>query len=363
MPKEAESVALPAISLNNVGVYTALQALEYAAGSESGNQFGVNQIGPAEPSRTFAVKFASRFPNQGMVPPQYQQQPARQETRVFSLRELVEAPEALATDPGAATSTMTVVNALRAASQIDADAKSPTPELMLHKDSQLLIVRATQEQLRTMESVLQQLTGTVMSKRARAMEAAQKARAEQVEQAEFKTQMDFNREQMDRTGMEVQKAAELLESMRNPPSGILPLPDEMQQVQQKLERARERHEQTLAKQRALEERAAMNRARKEAGGDAAGNGEVPVAVQYNFYDLKAFDGDVHAICRAIVPFNRESTQGTLKVNHPGSIEFRATPSEQRILVTALNAMRRAKANEPNLPGQDAADVIRKNEVK
>ena len=45
----------------------------------------------------------------------------------------------------------------------------------------------------------------------------------------------------------------------------------------------------------------------------------------------------------------------------GTLVVRATPADHRVLVQALNLIRRAKANEPKLPGLDADELIRKGE--
>jgi hypothetical protein len=374
MPKEAENEPIPAVSLREVTAFTALQTLEFSAPANGMFQFQVATIGNAsDPNRTFAIRYGPRYPQSG-IGIQMSQPSSRQETRVFSIRELVEAPESLASNPEAAATVETVVNALRAATQVDSDTKTPTPELMLHKESNLLIVRATQEQIRTMESVLQALTSNVVSRRNAAIDAAQRARAAKVEQAEFQTQMDLNKKQLDESERALDEARARAGKLRDAATPEKPLVYEQQEANSALRLALERRDTAVARQRALDERAAVNQARAAAGaepgttGGGAGNGgggsaEFPVAVNYSFLDLKAFDGDVNSICRAIVPFRRDGLEPALKVNSPGNIVFRATPSEHKILVAALNAMRRAKANEPSLPGQDAAELIRKNEVK
>lgn len=373
MPKEAENEAIPAVSLRDVSAFTALQTLEYAAPATGMYQFQIAPIGNSEdPSRTFAIRYGSRYPTPypGSSVVQQQQQ-TRQETRVFSIRDLVEAPGDAANAPEAMASTETIINALRAATQIDSDPKSPVPELMLHKESLLLIARATPEQVRTMESVLQALTSTVMSKRNAATAAAQRARASKIEQAEFQTQIDFNRRQMEEASRDLEIAKQRLEKVRDSATQEKPLITEQQEINNALRMAQDRLNMAVSRQRTMDERAAVNAARAAAGAEPGaasgafgdGGGEFPVAVSYSFADLKAFDGDVNAICRAIVPYRRDGLESALKINSPGNIVFKATPSEHKILVAALNAMRRTKANEPSLPGQDAAELIKRNEVK
>lgn len=366
MPKEAESVTLPAISLNNVGVFTALQALEYAAGTQSGNEFGVNTIGSStEPSRTFAIKYASHYPAPGMMQAQMQgTPPPRQETRVFSIRELVEAPAGLEANPDASASTETVLNALRTATQLDVDAKQPAPELMLHKESMLLLIRATQEQQRTIESVLQQLRYSVDSRRGKAIEELRRQKAIVLEQAEMRAQQDQNEIQMAKSRDRLAVSMDRMARMRDMAAAGKASADEVANAQAEMDNARDIMIKTEATKRDLDERKAVIEARVQTGGEfGSGSGESPVAVAYNYTDLKAFYADVFAICRAMLPPERDAHGDVFKGSSDGNLVFRGTPREHRVLVAALNAMRRAKANEPALPGQDATELIRKNEVK
>lgn len=358
MPAEADGVPLPAISLREVSPYTALQAIEFAANQDGTVQFAITRLGKGEEgSATFAVRFASRTPpgsGSSMAAS------AKQETRVFSIRDLTEAPADLPADPSMVASAETVLNAVQAASCLDSDAKTAPPELMLHKDSMLLIVRGTADQQRTIESVLGQLGQSVAAKRSRAVEAATRERAARLEESELRVQIDMNNSQireeeagLERVTMEVDRAKKLADQGQISST-------ELQNMQTALVNAREALQQAYATRRGLEERQAiMEVRRKTMGGAGAGGGESPVAVVYDYRDLEPFAGDIFGLCKEVAALGGSARE--VRMEHPskGMLVLHATPAQHRTVVHMLNAIRRAKANEPKLPGLDADDLIRK----
>lgn len=354
MPREAETVALPAISLNNVGVYTALQAMEFASGSNNGVRFSVSLLGPTEPSRTFAVGQITSF-QPGTVGPAGLAG-SRQETRVFSLRELVELPAGQGGE-GALTSE-TIINAVRSATQLDSSTGQSAPEIMFHKDSLLLLVRASGEQLRTIEAVLGQLRQSVEARRAQAVEGMRRQQAFAMEQTELRgqmTQAEIQVAQAKQRMVDVQGKLDRFKQMRDKGSGSA---GDVESIEAELNVARTTAAQAEATRRGVEERRTLLEQRMKSGGDGAGSSEAIVLVVYQFADLKAFGNDVLTLIRAVVPGAAQDA-----FTDPVQAKVRATPSQHRVIVTALNTIRRAKANEPQLPGQSVEELIRKSEGK
>jgi hypothetical protein len=362
VPKEAESVQIPAISLRDVTAYTALQSLEYAVIGDSGYQFKVARIGKTdESSATFAIQFYSR----GMQ--QASSSAARLETRVISIHDLISPPPGLPNDPAMVTSPETLLNALKAASQLDVDSSVPPPEIMFHKESELLIIRGTPEQLQTMQSVVGQLASSLDSRRTAGAAAADRERQSRLQKAELRAQIDLNHSQAAMAAAQLDQATADFNRLKQLVDAGQASVADLDNAKTHLAQARGMLEQAATAERNLKEKQAILEARAQAGGGPDGTGspgsEMPVLVIYDYRDLQAFSEDLWAIIKAVIKLGG----GTLDVNRdvqgPGTLALRATPAEHAVIVKALNAMRRAKANEPKLPGLDAEDLIRKSQDK
>jgi hypothetical protein len=360
VPREAESVPIPAVSLRDVSAYTALQSLQYALLPDSGNQFRVERIGKVdETSATFAVQFSSR--NLAQANPQL-----KLETHVLSIHDLIDAPKGLDKDPSMVTSAETILNAIKAASQLDVDARIAPPEIMFHKDSELLIIRGTGDQLRTLETVVGQLRFSLESRRNEAASAADREKAARLQTAELQAQIILNDSQakmaeadVERTTSNYNRISELVKA------GQVSTTD-LENARSEAQKARAMRDQATAAERNLKERQALLEARAQAGGGPAGmsgSGEIPVLVIYDYSDLEPFAQDVRGIMVAVVKLHGAEVDMKHNVDGRGTLSLRATPAEHAVIVKALNAMRRAKANEPKLPGLEAEDLIRKSREK
>jgi hypothetical protein len=136
-----------------------------------------------------------------------------------------------------------------------------------------------------------------------------------------------------------------------------------------LAQARGMLEQAATAERNLKEKQAILEARAQAGGGLeTATAELPVIVVYDVRDLNPYSRDIIALCHAVAmpgpsPGGNSVTTSYADAEHLNVITVRATPAQQHIIVQALNTIRRAKANEPKLPGLDADDLIRKGRDK
>jgi hypothetical protein len=202
----------------------------------------------------------------------------------------------------------------------------------------------------------------VLGKRARAAEAIQKSKAAALEQSEMQIQMDMNEIQR----MEARKHLEMAtdSAMRakklHAEGSVSDV--EVQNAEAALVGARAAVEQAETMRRGLKEREAILKVRREAG-VAGGASEAPTTVVYDVADLGAFSADVFGLAREVAALGRPGEEVQVSQRGQGTMVLQATPAQHRILVHALTAMRRAKANEPNLPGIDADALIRKGEQR
>lgn len=159
MPGEASEMTLPAISLKNVPVLSALRSLEFVFTPEgSQNQpFKVSTIektGPAEP--VYVLQMLPRY--QGLSEPI--------DTRSFSVRDLLSSgPE-----EGAGMSLEQVVQSIEAALSLDAEvttgrAPRPPAKVVVHRESNLVLVKGLSRQVDVAGEVVEKLGRDVAMRR------------------------------------------------------------------------------------------------------------------------------------------------------------------------------------------------------
>jgi hypothetical protein len=191
----------------------------------------------------------------------------------------------------------------------------------------------------------------------------QRAKAAAIEQAEFKAQMDITRSQIEATSAELGRATDRVERTKKLVEAGQASTTDLQNAESMLTTARSIRDQAEAHKRALDERAAIMQARVQAGGDTVATGEVRVMVTYDYQDLQPFESDIAGLAWAVVSLGGAAERNDMSLTGGGSVKVRTTPAGHKVLVAALNAMRRARANEPKLPGLDADDLIRKSQSR
>ena len=167
-PAEARKVELPAISLRNVNVYTALSAITSAFELNSQHRFGVQPIGnPAD--ATYAVEYRKdnrsslqsgyggpgRTAQGPVLSPFTQSQTKRLE--VYSIRDLIDPPSDDGREGGDGPKVKfdDILSAIEGAMQLlDSEDK---PRLLFHKETGLLMVGGTQYQTEVVSSLLSRI--------------------------------------------------------------------------------------------------------------------------------------------------------------------------------------------------------------
>jgi len=362
LPKDAEDVPIPALSMRDVTAQTALESLRYAVGDDSEHQFAASRISlPDALSETFVIAHHVRKtspPQQMMGFPQ--QPPQQQSTRVFSIRDLVEPPAGAETDPKAAVTTETVLSALRALSELDAKTKTNPPELMLHDESKILIARGTTDQLQSIDAVLSELRGSLIGKRNQAEEQSKRARQVKLQQVELEAQERQVTLQVKAAADEVEAASQRVDRAKKLADEGQMSVTELDNLRAALVTARNMLDQAQVARQTVAQRAAIMNARAQAGG---GPSESLVTAAYDLTDLKPFAGMIKKLAEMVVADGGGSVVYMGQQDSPDKITVRARKQDHEILVQAVNTVRRAKANEPNLPGLSAEELIRKSESK
>jgi len=153
VPEEASRVVLPRISLRDVNVGTALEAIRWAFPEGSEHRFGVEPFG--ENRQAYAFRYqrtrgaASPFPP---GQPQMQMVGPAATVAVYSLRDLTNPPQ---TEEGRIepVSAEILLTAVEAALNLAARGEDG-PELRYHEESGLLIVKGQQDQVQTVRMLL-----------------------------------------------------------------------------------------------------------------------------------------------------------------------------------------------------------------
>jgi uncharacterized phage infection (PIP) family protein YhgE len=162
----AQRFMVPPVSLRNVTVYTALITLQSIADSRGDEYIGIDASSPQDPeaSPAFMIGVNKRTVSGGPGTPPT---PERV-TRSLSLRELI--------DGGAAAGGMApevILSAVDGVLQLEDKEGAEPAQVKFHKDSGLLLIRGTHQQIAAVEEALDRLTASV--KRERALAGSNKA--------------------------------------------------------------------------------------------------------------------------------------------------------------------------------------------
>lgn len=408
LPKEAEGETVPAISLVNVTPKTALDSLSYAFPEQSGLAVAAKLISSdREQSLTFALRYAKTGrgslpaqPGMAMMSPQNPRS-----SRVYSLRTLVESPEGLPPDPNLTMPVENVLSALRAAAELETSANAPgdkdeAPEFLLHKESQLLICRGTQGQQQLVESLLAELRATLQPKRERAYESAKLSATMKMQEVTLDAQLEQRKNMLKRCDAEVKIAKDNLEQAETlHKSGTMSV-GEVNDVRSRLNQAESNFEQAQSDVRAALNQIEVLRAQMKAQGGvgpmgvgasaptaaALGAAGPTVKLVYEVKDLQPLHKDLYTFCKLAVPGNWDEVgpydqeepyrnapadphrqkysaryYATEMWKRTGKMPMIATRQQHMVIAQYLTTVRRAKANEPDLPGLDVDQMIQKGE--
>lgn len=197
VPAEAAEVPLPPISLKGVTVKTALEALAYAYPTGIGveHSFAVRSFGESSDSATaFAILYSRSRQPQTTLPAGPQFAPhygphAPAQIQVFSLTEFID-PPALARAEDAAMPVEVLLTAVEAALALGGD-EAPEAEVRFHKESGILIVRGTSQQIDLVRSLLGELRKDLQTRWAVAGQQASREAERRFHQQRIELEMEL----------------------------------------------------------------------------------------------------------------------------------------------------------------------------
>lgn len=179
---DAAKLRVPAVEFKQVAVSSAIEALPMAAQNETAAAvLEVRAVGQAwDGSGIYSISARQTVfgaPGQAMLTPGK----APEHVEVFSMRDLVEPPPGAPAGAGG-TTVETILMAVDTAIGLHSDGEKP--QVKFHKDSGVLIVRGTQEQIRTVKDLLNTLREDTGQRWHGVQEMMERARVQEKQAAE-----------------------------------------------------------------------------------------------------------------------------------------------------------------------------------
>jgi hypothetical protein len=352
---DAAPIPVPPVEYRQVAVSSALDALPAATRGRA--ILDVRQVGDvAGGSGVYAISLSPSFMPPGQ--PFSAVVGDRPTVQAFSIRQLIDPP---ADGPGAAPipveSVLAAVDAAIALGTTDLQGAPEPPQVKFHRDSGVLIVRGTQDQIISIKNLLDTMHQDLAARTRAAHEAAERAgllrraaaeREQALRQATVK--LDLQRQELELAEAAHERARSLVETGQASQ-------DEL--IRAKAELARRRAELQMA-QLEVQRLAEADRAPEVRPG-APGPRPSAVTVTYDLRDLKPFAGNIVEIFRMIVgraPGDENVRPVPSKGDAGATFAVRATPDQHHLLIQVLNLARRLKAGDPTLPGLNPEDLLK-----
>lgn len=338
----AGDISLPPISLKQVTVEVAMKAL-----------ISIGQLGKSPTlvmdrlaDRFGASAFVLRAPESersGGATPRW--------TTAHSLRSIAEPPPGMPNKGDVAIPVDTVMAALTAAVRADDQGPDPLPELMLHRESLMLVSRGTSAQQKLIDKVLDELGDDMANRRsqlAQRLEILDRARLDRVtSEAEVK-QAQVSVAKAENDYQEALHNLDLIQKRVD--SGLSPQTD-LSRAQGEVTATNMRLEGAKTQYEAAKSRAAVLAERQEAmTPPAASPSTEPIVVVYNIDDFAPFKDDILTVASDLLNQSGGKAQWT-----NNSLVVTANPERQQAIQAFLLTLRRVKANDPQLaPAADMA---------
>lgn len=381
VPRNAADLPLPAISLKNTLVSTAINSMTYLVDRQMA-RLQTQRISDDGEALTF-VLYCERV--ESMPGPFGPSGPAGQRnprvSRVYAIRDLSEPPTGLSPTPELTVSYERILDVVKVAASLEAKeaadrsqsggASEPTAELMLHKDSGLLIVRGTDNQQKLIDSVLDSLRSSIIPKRHEAMERARAAQQDELNELSRKAALEQAEIEVARAERELETQAVRLKQVEGLVAAGTESVNVLEAAKSDIAAAQENLRKARATMRGRQAEAELVAAQRKAGVAVTSVAfEQPITIVYDIADLVEMRADIYGMCEATIKSEwKTAIAGDDSVDSRWAIlnswkssnakaHLLATPAEHRVLVQYFNAVRRAKTNQPNLPGLDADALIR-----
>ncbi len=336
----AGDVTLPPISLKQVTVEVAMRVLTMTGQSSVGSQVSMQRLDDQGAS-TYVLQSGEL---NGFVSPR-----SSPETSVYSLRSIVEPPPGIPNTDDVALPIDTVMAALSAALSADDRGPGPKPDLKLHRESLMLIVRGNMFQQNVVQSTLNLMSSDMKYRRdklSNRIEAAEKARLDRVtSEAEVKqAQASVAKATADHE--EALHNLDLIQKRID--SGLSPQTD-LSRAQSDVTSAKANLDEAKAQYEMAKSRAAVLAERQAAMMPPTPPASSRIVVIYNAEDFAAFKDDIMAVASALL-----GDQGKVQWTN-NSLVATGTNDAQQALGRFLLTLRRVKANDPLLaPAADMA---------
>lgn len=179
MSQEAELVTVPRIQLNDAPAFAVFMGLRMAVGSVNGRMLAVDVIPQMNPvgGHVFTISLSPTDPRSKPA----EQAHAAAAVHVFSVRDLVEAPEG----PAGVTLTIDgILTAISATLEMQ-DLGGEPPKVRYHKETGVVIARATVEGLKAIDQLLGTLRQDEEKRRERAEDARESQRWAREQEIEY----------------------------------------------------------------------------------------------------------------------------------------------------------------------------------
>lgn len=317
-PPNAAEMKLPEISLKEVTVKSALEAIQWALYDEYGNpQFGIQASSNDGDTTPLYAVVVLRNVQQQMGRPQGvpRSQEQRSQIEVFSIRELIEGRGGGEGDE-AKQGRANVLSAIEAALRMQRDEGQPPPEIKLHQETSLLIVRGTQDQINIVRSVLNRLRDDAERRGASSRSQVNRDRERTARARKLTAQIDLAKKELEYTRKHMSRLQGLAKSGPPQASG-----DEAAMAELEAARAESKVVQLEQELRDL-----MKEGPPESSGGQGGDQK---AVVYDLTGLTEVIAEVLTLAKAIV----EPVGGSAVVaNQTLKVE---APEEQQVLVRTL----------------------------
>jgi hypothetical protein len=342
MNDEAASVVLPRLSMKQVSLDVALKAMSVIERPGNMPPVLIERLADGAASAAYVLKATGTGRSHGLSP---------RHTRVHSLRSIVEPPPGVPTTPDVAPPVETVMAALTAASRVDDNQIDPMPDLMLHKESLVLVCRGTEDQQDVIASVLKAIESDVGPRRIAIAERTKRSERERLDQVTIDAELKQAENALAANRTAVEYALKRMQDLEIRAQGGLVSKNELELSKQQVSQAQANVDSAQTHLDMLQARRHILEARNSAAGETGRR-----LVIYNIAELEPFNEDIARALRTLVGENATVN------SEAGSIHVAASPAQHAAIRDLLLMLRRIKANDPRLqplpgsetPGDDAA---------
>jgi hypothetical protein len=320
-PPDANDVKLPEISLKGVTVRSALEAVQWAVFDNAGSsayQVYVN-VNDGDTSPVYAVY---RTNNPTVLDARRRaQEHGQQQIEVFSIRELIE-PRPGTNNEQANAARSNVLGAIETALRMQQDDGQQPPDVKLHQETSLLIVRGTPDQINIVRNVLARMRDDAERQGASTRSSAARDRERTSKIRKLTSSIELQKKELEFRQKRMTRQRELVEKGQASTDDV---------ATAELEAARA---QTMLSQLIQE----LEDVQKETAGQTATEGGESKTVAY---DMTGIDNSAFGLVKAIV----EPAGGAVTLSN-NTLSVQAPEEQQRLVQALFRTIRKGDAGAP-----------------